>query len=305
MRIPTSNIVFPLLAVALLAFPAISRADSISIIPPKFDLFGNPGDTITDKIKVTNGSSASVVYQVIVEDFNAAGENGGISLQEDPESPSTNISLARWVSVSPSRFTVPANVDKVIDFSIKIPKGAEPGGKYASILITRAGDKVDGGASVTSRVGSLVLLRVSGAVTEQLSLASFKTDDSYYQKGPVSLTLRSTNTGNVHVAPKGTIVISNIFGQKVKELPITEANVLPNSTRAVKMDWNDVGLVGRYTASLVGSYGTQNLPLVATTTFTVFPLWLMATLFGVLFVLYLLISQRKSFKKLINRLTSD
>jgi hypothetical protein len=298
----TASLFFTLLTA--LPFAQTARADSITISPPKFELFGNPGDTISEKIKVSNGDTDPLTLQSTVVDFTANGDEGGINLLEDPDAPITNISLARWVTVEPSRFTVPASSDEVISFTIKIPPGAEPGGKYASILISRAGEAVDGGASVTSTLGSLILLRVSGAVTEALSVDAFTTDDTYYQHGPVNFELRSHNTGNVHVAPTGTIVVTNLFGKKVEELPLTVANVLPDSYRIITTSWNGVP-VGHYTATLVATYGESNQPFSATTNFTVLPVWIIITALGVILILFILISGRKKVRRLINRLTSD
>ena len=281
-----------------------AHADSFTISPPKFEVFGNPGDTISDKIKIDNDNATDVLLQANANDFVAQGDTGAINLVEDPNAPTTNFSLARWMTISPSKFTVPAHGEKVISFTIKLPKGAEPGGKYASVLITRAGERVDGGASVNSAIGSLILLRVSGAITENLSVDTFKTDDTYYQHGPVTFELRTKNSGNVHVAPAGTIVITNMFGKKTAELPLTDANVLPGAFRAIRTTFADVP-IGRYTATVVANYGQSNQKIAASTSFTLIPVWLIAAAIGAVILLFLMLSGRKKFKRLINRLTSD
>ncbi|MEI6477499.1 MAG: Fn3-like domain-containing protein [bacterium] len=284
----------------------IAHADTLTVSPPKFELFGNPGDTVNENLKVTNSGSSDATYQTKVEDFKAAGDQGGIDLVEDPKAPKTTYSLAKWMTVEPSSFTVPAGQQKVINISIRIPKSGEPGGHYASVQVRLAGDAVvGGGASVITQLNSLILLRVSGNITEQLSLDSFKTDDSYYQHGPIAFNLRSTNTGNVHVAPSGTIVITDIFGRKVKELPLTEANALPGGSRSVNTIWEDSGYVGKYTATLVANYGQSKVPLTATTSFIIFPLLLVWICLGVIVVLLLLITQRKKVRRIINNLTRD
>jgi hypothetical protein len=278
---------------------------AISVSPPRFELFGNPGDNLSEKIKVNNTSDGEITYTVSVEDFVATGEEGQVDFR-DPATNKTTYSLANWVSVEPTRFTVAAGKDYTLNFTVRIPKNAEPGGHYASVQITIAGGSVPGGgASVASRVGSLILLRVSGATTEKLTLENFDTDNNYYPTGPVTFNLRSKNEGNVHVAPTGTIVITDIFGRKVKEIPLTQANVLPGAVRQVKTVWDQKNMVGRFTASLVATYGQQHQTLAASTTFIVFPVWLIFTSIGVLIIIFLLITQRKRLKRLINNLTSD
>lgn len=284
-----------------------ARANTVSISPPRFELFGNPGDVVREKLKVSNTGDTTVTYKVGTEDFSASGDDGGIAINESPDAPHTTFSLARWLTVEPSSFTVEPGKEKIIDIVVRIPKNGEPGGHYASVQIkVSGGPTTGGGASVESRLNSLILLRVSGNITEKLSLSTFKASKGYYQKGPVQFNLRTINEGNVHVAPTGTIVITDMFKRKVAEVPLQPANVLPGSARAIATNWEKPG-IGRFTATLVANYGSsgKNQPITATANFIVMPMWLVYTIAGTLIFLILLITKRKTFKKILNKLTSD
>lgn len=293
-----------LLSLALLLLPKSTLADSVTLTPPRFELIGNPGDTISEKIKVQNNSDVDVVYQVSVEDFKASGDEGSVDFV-DPTTSNNTFSLARWMTFEPSKFSVPAGQESVVNFTIHIPKDGEPGGHYGSVLVTRPGVSTPGGAAVDSTVASLILLRVSGSTTEKMSLESFGAENGYQQYGPVNFNMRFKNEGNVHVAPTGTIVISNIFGKKVKEIPLTPTNILPDAERVIKANWDSVHLVGRYTASLVVSYGSGNQSIAASTTFIVFPIWLLIVIIAVIGLIYLLFANRKNIKRVINNLTRE
>jgi len=292
------------------AHAAIDASSSLAIIPPRFELFGNPGDTVVDKLQVENQSGVSQNYSIDIQDFSAQGDEGGVNLI-DPTTDKSSYQLAKWVTVEPSRFTVAANSESVLNIVIKIPTKAEPGGHYASVLVRKDTAESPGGAAVDTRIGSLILLRVSGAVTESASIDYFKAQDSFAQYGPVTLDLRTMNKGNVHVNPTGTIVVTNMFGSKVAELPLTSSNVLPGSARVVHTIFDQKNLIGKYTATLVATYGqntdaTGNLSkITATTTFYVFPLYLLWILLAVIVAILLLITQRKKVRKLINKLTQD
>jgi len=282
----------------------------LAIIPPRFELFGNPGDTVVDKLRVDNQSSTSKNYSIDIEDFTAQDDEGGVSLI-DPTTDTSSFQLARWVTVEPSRFTVDANSEKVLNITIKIPATAEPGGHYASVLVRKDTAETAGGAAVDTRIGSLILLRVSGNVTEAAKVDYFKAQDSFAQYGPITLDLRTINSGNVHVAPTGTIVITNTFGEKVAELPLTTANVLPGAARIAHTVFDQKNLIGKYTATMVATYG-QNTDangkpnsLTATTTFYVFPLYLLWIVIGIIVIILLLITQRRKFRKFLNKITSD
>jgi hypothetical protein len=277
----------------------------ITIIPPSFELYANPGESVSDKIKVRNDSTAEVTYQVLVEDFKAVGEEGSVSLIDDSQ-PDTTYSLAKWVIPEPRTFTLAPNQEKEIPFTINVPKDGEPGGHYCSVLFQiGGGTATGGGASVASRVGSLILLRVSGNVKEDANVESFKANKSYFEKGPVTLDLRVKDNGNNHINPKGTIVITNVFGQKVAEVPLEGLNVLPGAIRKMSTTWapKNSFLASRYTATLVATYGQQNKSLSASTSFIIFPKFLIYIVIAVLVVIAGLILGRKKVRKLLHNLT--
>lgn len=290
--------------------PFTARADdtsrSLTVIPPSFELYANPGDSLSDKLRIKNESTENTTYSLRVEDFKALGEEGGVGLVDDEQS-NTTYSLAKWVYPEPKTFTVAPGQEKEIPFTINVPKNAEPGGHYGSILVTIGGDaKVQSGAKVSSRVGSLILLRVSGNVKEVASVSSFKSDKTYYEKGPVTLTLRVKDTGNNHIKPKGTIVITNIFGQKVDEIELAGKNVLPGAIRKMDTVWQPKGmLASRYTATLVATYGESSAgkSLSASTSFIVFPKMLIAAIVVGLGIIIFLVTGRKTVKKFIHNLT--
>jgi hypothetical protein len=226
-------------------------------------------------------------------------------LIEDDQS-NTSYSLAKWVFPEPKTSTLNAGEEKTIPFSINVPKNAEPGGHYASILVSSGGAAPSGGsgASVTSRVGSLILLRVTGNITEDAGVETFSTSKRTYQTSPIDFELRIKNNGNNHIKPAGTIVITNIFGQKVTEVPLDGRNVLPGAIRKMSTQWRFSNfLVNRYTATLVASYGQQNKPVSASTTFYVVPRIALYVLGALVLLVILLFSGRKRMRKILHNLT--
>lgn len=279
-------------------------ARSITVIPPSFELFANPGDVINDKIRVRNDSKVATSYSIVTEDFKAVGEEGSIDLIDEGQS-NTSYSLAKWVTPSVKSFSIEPGGEKEVPFSITVPKDAEPGGHYCSVLVKIGGDaQVDTGAAVSSRVGSLILLRVSGNVKEEASIESFNTTQNYYKGSPVVFDLRVKDNGNNHIKPKGTIVITDLFGQKVTELPLNGLNVLPGAVRKMSTEWKfSANLISRYTGTLVATYGQQNKPLSASTSFYVCPTWALITGCIIIFIILVMVLGRKSIKKIIHNLT--
>lgn len=287
--------------------PALAQVGKgFTVIPPRFELFANPGETIHEKIRIKNEFAEPATYAVIVEDFSTAGEEGHVVLEE--ESNDRAYSLGDWLSLSTDTLTLSPNEEVTYAYSIVVPKDAEPGGHYASILFSSGTtEPVPGAATVNQRIGSLILLRVSGNVDENAKIETF-TVPSYSQFTPITFTLRVNNGGNVHIQPKGTIVITNIFGKKVDEIPLNGANVLPNATRKMETVWDKKSVVGTFTATLVATYGQQNLPLTAAARFTVISttaaIILGVGVLGAIFFLLSLFTGRRRLGKAIRVLTS-
>lgn len=299
-------IIFVVLPLFVSSINAQTASKGFTIIPPRFELFGNPGEVLTEQVRVRNDSSLSNTYDVQVVDFATAGEEGHVVLEE--EGHNTTFTLAQWIKTSASNLTLQPNQEKTFSFTITIPKNAEPGGHYASILFSSATqEQTPGSASVTERIGTLILLRISGNVTETAQIETFESP-KYAKSGPITFVLRLKNDGNVHVQPKGTIIITNLFGQKVEEIPLNGANVLPMATRKMETVWDKKNILGAFTATLVATYGQQNLPLTSAVRFTVVSPTAAALLIGgsiaLIIFLLTLISGRKRVARALKVLAS-
>lgn len=254
----------------VLAFQVNAQATGITISPLTFELTANPGDVISNKLKVYNPTDSTIGIKMEVEDFRPVGETGQVIVSPEEE---VTYSLKRWVETIPPEFTLKPREQKFVDFTINVPENAEPGGHYGSILacVTGAiGEEVTG-VALTQKVGGLILLMVSGELKEELIVKEFSSP-SFLEYGPVLFTIRFENKGTIHVRPKGFVTISDWRGKKVADVAFPQNNVIPGAIRKIEASWDKKWLVGRYTAILVGSYGTANVPFnPPVLTFWVFP----------------------------------
>lgn len=247
---------------------------SISISPVTFELTANSGDILVNKIRIYNPSDSTIAVRMEVEDFSPMGELGEVIVAPEEE---MTYSLKRWVRTEPTEFTLKPREQRFINFTINIPDNAEPGGKYGSILASTVG--VAGpditGAAIAQKVGALVLLTVSGEVEENLIVKEF-TVPNFSEYGPVPFSIRFENTGTVHIRPRGFVTVFDWRGNKIVDIEFPQQNVIPGAIRKIEVSWDRKWLIGRYTATLIGSYGTANLPLKPpVVVFWVFP-WKMA-----------------------------
>lgn len=247
--------------------PAVSST-STTLIPPSFELFADPGETLTEKIEVRNEGSNPLIYNVGKKNFEAVGDSGIVQLVSGNQG--NTYSLSQWITPSVNSLNIAPHQSQDLTFTINVPQNAEPGGHYGAVSVESIPSNIPGAANIGTTQVSLILLRVSGNVTEKASVQSFSSP-SYLEYGPVTLRLIIANTGNVHIAPTGTIVITDTFGNKVEEIPLTSRNVLPGASRIMDTVWNQTNLIGRFKATLVANYGESHQTLVAQVYFSVFP----------------------------------
>jgi len=271
---------------------ACAQGVKIGVSPVVFELTGNPGETITNQIKVFNSSEdATIGIEMIVEDISPSGEEGFVSIAP---ADTYTYSIASWVVFNEKEFILQPKEEKQVLFSIVIPENAEPGGHYGTVL---AGSKaITGkemtGTAIAARVGSLVLLSVPGEVKQELAVEEF-TAPPYSEYGPIDFVVRLENKGTVHVKPTGYITITNWLGRKVGDVGFASRNVLPSAKRRFEASFDQKWLwAGKYTATLTGSYGSSNIPLSPVViTFWAFP-WKFAAAALVLVLFFILTRKR-------------
>jgi len=269
-RVKIGIIFVGLLTGLILGTFAFAQERGVTISPLNFELTANPGDSLENKIRVSNPTTSNVSIKMEVEDFTASGEIGQVIVEKTED---TTYSLKRWVKINPAEFTLKPGEQKFVTFTINVPKNAEPGGKYGSILAVITGVAGPGtiGTGITTKVGALVLLAVSGDVKEEINVEGFSAP-KFSEYGPINFVIRLKNTGTVHLRPRGLVTITNIFGSQVANVEFAQQNVIPGAIRRIEAKWDEGWLWGlKYQATLVGSYGSQNNPISAVTTFWVFP----------------------------------
>ncbi len=294
-------------------------AYAITITPVRFEISSDAGQVVSGEMVIMNEQDEAKTLYSSFENFEARGENGTPTFVPATEG------LATWISTEKS-ITLLARESKVVPFSISVPEGAEAGGHFAAVFWSSSPNE-PGQVSIGAKIGTLVLLTVSGDINEDGVVTDFTTKDGQkrFDALPVGFTYRFQNGGNDRIKPEGLLVVKNIFGMTTKNLPANqvEGNVLPRSTRrfevvwqsdgentltladaekitnesfteTIKRQWNNFA-IGKYTAYLDISYGTKNQKATAMYSFFVFPVQLLLTLLiGLILALFIL---RRGIKK--------
>jgi hypothetical protein len=287
---------------------------ALTVSPTIFDQTSDAGKTLTGTIRLTNETDAAQTYYTSVQNFVAEGEDGRQSFL--PETDRTG--LAQWLKPGIPNITLKAGEVREVNWSLELPKNAEPGGHYAAMFFSTQPPNDKGiTVGIGAKLGVLFLVNVNGDIKEQATVESFRVyegdsafgghETSFLSYLPADFELRIRNQGSVHVRPKGVIRIMSMIGREASSIDVNplDSKVLPSSIRRVRSVWGPTDLskaegffqgvknewkgfaFGRYTAKAEATFGAANQPLNAQVTFWVFP-WRLSLLFvGVVLLLLL------------------
>ena len=302
-RIVLSALLF---AVCFIMIP--HSASALTLTPPRLEVTGDPGRTITEQMTLINEHTQTETYYSSYANFEAEGESGAPAFVDATED------LGTWMNV-PASITLAPGASEIVPIKITIPANASAGGHFAAIFWGNQPNKVPAGQVVVgAKTGMLVLLRVSGNVSESGGVVEFDTVDHahFYTALPIGFYYRFQNGGGDRVKPTGDIVLKDTIGITAAHVPgnPVDGNILPQSTRRIETVWsgNDgvTGVVpkgffdaalyeyhnfalGYYGAHLNLAYGTKGQTTDSVFHFWVFPWQLVVVIVVGLLLIYLIL----------------
>lgn len=248
----------------LIGAPSAHAQLGVKISPVRTEEMVDPGDIVQAQVKVMNDAPEARTLYAYLRDFKVEGELGRVKLIAPGSE--EGYFVASWIDITSEGVPFAPGEEKVINYIIRVPENAGPGGYYGAILfgtqppkLTLDSEEKGAGMAIAQQTGSLVLLHVKGDVTEEARIREFTTDKRIYGTPfDVNFLIRIENLGNVHVKPHGLLNIANMFGQEVGVIRVNDngGNVLPNSIRRFEYNWPGETGFGRYTATLGMTYGT-------------------------------------------------
>ena len=257
--------------------------------PGRVEIELQPGQTVTYEITVANRISDGRIFDLTVEDM--AGTDDGsrsVVLLGDERGP---YSIRDYISFPETSFKLDLGERARIPVTISIPKDAEPGGFYGSVLVSTTKTEADPEASakspIVARIGTLFFVSVPGDVVRAGETLGLTLRDSkwWYESGPIKLSIAFQNSGSLHLSPSGELKIKNFFGEEVGYLELEPWFVLPQSLRNRDITWDRELLFGRYTATAVVSRGYDDLIDTVTVSFWVLPWKIVGSIFLVVFII--------------------
>ena len=232
------------------------------------------GERTEGTTKIINQANTPLTFKVGVQDYIVSDTKGTPQLLP-PNTLNNKYSAASWIGVTPSVFTLQPGASQTVNYYIQTPPSSPAGGHYAAIVyepVTETAPNQTGG-TVNTQIGSLFYITIKGPVKESASVSKFFTD-MLHEYGPIKILTQIKNISGLHIMPKGKITVSGLFFNESQNLD--ERNIFPETARDYENTFGSLFMIGPYQANLAASYGTtNNLPLVASLTFWVFP-WKLA-----------------------------
>lgn len=228
--------------------PFASAQVSISLYPVSFKLALDPGDTFTGEVTVVNPNDFPLGVRPEKENLGGGVEGSITLIGEDREMP---FGLSSWIYLDTAEFTLEPKGKKTVPFTITVPPDGTPGGHYAAVLFRgippKTGSGGQSGVGIAGRVGSVILVEVSGDIERAGGISSIEAP-KFLSRGPLELAFKVQNSGNVHFYPEGRVEISG-FLQKA-ELSWEPRVVFPGFDRTFKVQWDKKYLFGPIKATV-------------------------------------------------------
>jgi hypothetical protein len=248
------------IAAFCVAAPVQAAVEGIGVSPTSQELDIAPGGTLAGSMTVINDGTSDIIYKVSISDYHVTDE----SYKADFNSinATKDISAVSWFTLPQTTASVKSGEEMSVPYTIHVPATATIGGHYVAVFAETV-PKVGVGNAIAriQKLGSLFYINVSGAVTRDGSIASFKVP-WLQNSAPLTATLRMKNSGNVHYAASGEVTVTDLFG-KNKAKTVFKGEVLPGTTRRFDLPLNVTGAIGIYKIAVTPHYLEANGPTLS------------------------------------------
>lgn len=241
---------------------------NITLSPLKYETTIEPGKSKVTTIKVTNDSKKAITLYTSKEDFIAWDETWKPKFVKPEDQTNNILSLANWLDIGEANLTLAAWETREIPVKIEVPEKGEPGWHYWAVFFSPWAVKNEQ-FRIQQRIWVLMLIDVPWEVKIAWEMTDFKLwkpegdsliETSDFDKLPVEFNVQFENQWNVHIKPRGKIVILDEEGKELRNIgkevdttdswvylwdklvdyiPINDSqwNVLPMSTRTFNPAW--------------------------------------------------------------------
>jgi hypothetical protein len=235
--------------------------------PGKLEMQLSPGQSQTIDLTVANRLGSDKVFSISEEDFTGSNDpNQPVVLLGSDRGP---YSLKDDISIPSATVSIPFGEKAHIPITITAPADSQPGALYGSVLVsvvsaegTTTSNGIGASNPIVTRIGTLFFVRIPGSVEADGQLTGFSLSSgnvvwssSISQTSPIFFNILFKNTGDVYLAPYGTISVTNMLGSTVENISVDPWFAMPASLRFRQVEWDPAFLFGRYVAHVAVNRG--------------------------------------------------
>jgi hypothetical protein len=229
-----------------MAAPTQSTAsNAISLSPFVQNITVSESDTIKSfNLELTNHSATIQELDLTTRDFGSLNDTGGVLLKGSADDYSQHYGLTSWLTLEADTVVLQPGEARTILVSVNNRQDLQPGGHYAAVVasVKSLDDQTGNHVVVNQQLLSLILVDKQGGDHYDLKLKSVEQNGNWLHL-PNDIKLQFQNPGNVHVVPRGQVLLKNPAGSVIAKGIINSetAFVLPATLRDLYVRLSPVG----------------------------------------------------------------
>lgn len=206
-------------------------------------------------ISLVNNSDGPLALRLSVVDFGSLDESGGVAFLGPSDDLVRKYALASWMRPEKDVVSLAPGESEALRVVIENRESLSPGGHYGAVLFQVGNEEGsvtdDNTVAVNQLVSVLVFAKKQGGEIYSLNLRERVWEKSFF-RGIQQVSLRFQNEGNVHLVPRGMIIVRDPLGRAVQKGVINSESgiVLPESQRTFVTKFVELAplfIPGRYT----------------------------------------------------------
>lgn len=219
----------------------------------------NPSTHVSSRVHVVNTGTARGTVNLYAVDATTS-TNGGIAYLGHA---AQRRDVGYWVALSRVRLTLNAGQSQDISFTLAVPRNVSSGQHVGGIvaesisLQNTVSSAKRGSTNVKLTLKNLyvvpIVVNVPGSIQEQLRTSGVQFDSaSPFQRVLIKL----SNTGNVIIRPKGSVIITNLRGSIMQSTQLNITIFLPHTSIQYPLNIMKKALsAGNYKVKIMLTYG--------------------------------------------------
>ena len=242
-----------------LGTPVHARAASngVALSPFIQNIIIEPRDAAkTYDLMLTNQSPGVLELDLTTRDFGSLNDSGGVLLVDSAAAYAQHYGLTSWLSLETDTVILQPGESRGVLVSISNRQDLQPGGHYGAVVVSvkNIDEQTGNHVVINQQLLSLILVTKQGGDHYALKLSGVEQNGNWLHL-PNDIKLHFQNPGNVHVTPRGRVLLKNPAGVVIAQGIINSESsyILPASFRDIYVRLQPTG----HAVPLPGIYHTE------------------------------------------------